>query len=69
MRTQEPSILDALPGGLFWFVIASAVGFAFTALFFRISGDLAVCRNHYPEMGTMQCYFSSKTVRIPGGGK
>lgn len=40
-----------------------------SALYFRVSGDLSVCRMYYPEMGLAQCYFSSKTVRVPGGSK
>lgn len=35
------------------------------ALYFRVSGDLAVCREYYPEMSRAACYFSSKTVRVP----
>lgn len=35
------------------------------ALYFRIAGDIAVCRTFYKEMGVAQCYFSSKTVRVP----
>lgn len=38
-------------------------------LYFRISGDIQVCQKYYSEMGLMQCYFSSKTVRVPGGFK
>lgn len=38
-------------------------------LYWRVSGDIQVCRKYYPEMGLMQCYFSSKTVRVPGGSK
>lgn len=41
--------------------------FAFAAFYFRISGDLQVCRSYYKEMSLAQCYFSSKTVRVPEG--
>ncbi len=40
--------------------------FAAAVVYFRVSGDLAVCREYYPKMGRAQCYFSSKTVRVPG---
>ena len=42
---------------------------ALTAGFYRVSGDLQICRLYYPEMSLAGCYFSSKTVRIPGGAK
>jgi hypothetical protein len=45
-------------------LVALALGAA--ALYFRISGDLTVCREYYPEMGRLECYMSSKTVRTPG---
>lgn len=51
--------------GLIWAVVAMIpVGFIAFA-YFRISGDLSVCKNYYPEMNTLSCYFSSKTVRVP----
>lgn len=37
----------------------------FTCAYLRVSGDLQVCREYYPRMGTAACYFSSKTVRTP----
>ncbi len=43
-------------------VLISIIG---TCLYYRVSGDIQVCRAYYPEMGLAQCYFSSKTVRVP----
>lgn len=37
-----------------------------TILYYRVTGDLEVCKLFYPEMSRMACYFSSKTVRVPG---
>lgn len=38
-------------------------------VYFRVSGDLEVCRLYYPEMSRMACYMSEKTVRVPNGSK
>lgn len=52
---------------LFVGAIFVVIGLLSTAAFFRFTGDLAVCRNYYKEMGLAECYFSSKTVRVPNG--
>lgn len=56
--------------GQIWFglaIIVVVVGIALSTLYFRVTGDIQVCQQYYPEMGLAQCYFSSKTVRVPGG--
>lgn len=48
-----------------WFP-AIIISIAGACLYFRVSGDIQVCRAYYPEMSLPGCYFSSKTVRVPG---
>lgn len=43
-------------------IVFSLLGFAG---YYRISGDIQICRIYYKEMSLAQCYFSSKTVRVP----
>jgi hypothetical protein len=43
------------------------VAMTLLAAYLRVAGDIEVCRKYYPEMSTASCYFSSKTVRVPGG--
>ena len=47
------------------FAILAIICFMLIPLYFRVSGDLRICKIYYPEMGTLECYFSSKTVRVP----
>lgn len=50
-----------------WVCLFLVLGWIFgLPLFFRVSGDLKVCRIYYSEMNVLECYFSSKTVRVPG---
>lgn len=44
-----------------------AIAFAGVLTFFRVSGDLEVCRLYYPQMNRFSCYMSEKTVRTPSG--
>lgn len=41
------------------FAIAIYIGYL------RVSGDISICKLYYPEMNIAECFFSSKTVRIP----
>lgn len=44
-------------------IIVSAL--IMTPIYFRVNGDIAVCKEFYPNMNKLECYFSSKTVRVP----
>lgn len=50
-----------------WAFLGAVVLLLLAPVYFRVSGDLEVCRIYYPEMNRAACYFSSKTVRVPGG--
>jgi len=47
-------------------VFVALLGISLTVLVIigclRVKGDLAVCRQYYPQVTTAECYFSSKTV-------
>lgn len=46
-------------------IVLVSIGLVF--LYYRVAGDLEVCRLYYPEMSRLACYMSSKTVRVPSG--
>lgn len=56
MRSNEKQVVTLVALAL------AILAIVLIPLYFRISGDLSVCRQYYPEMGRMECYFSSKTV-------
>lgn len=57
---------DKIIINLLWMVIGSIPALLLYIFFLRVSGDIEICKIYYPEMNTAKCYFSSKTVRVPG---
>jgi hypothetical protein len=55
---------------IYWVMVyapITVICIAIYIVYLRVSGDVAICKLYYPEMKTMECYFSSKTVRVPNG--
>ena len=54
---------------LAWAFLGLVIALLLSPAYFRVTGDIEVCRIYYPEMSRASCFFSSKTVRTPGGSK
>lgn len=67
MRNKMRPLLEPIVWIYIFLPILVMIIFGLVPMYFKIYGDIEVCQKFYPEMKTVNCFFSSKTVRVPGG--